>query len=169
MSNPRPTIFVLWGRHFDEAVTAIFVTELRAAGVRVKVVGLEGRTTAGAHGLSLAPDLALGQLPRLAQRITGIVIPCSFDKLQRFMHDPRLAAFFQTAQQREVRFIVQQGAKRDAAAIGLSPTMLIEYPGCSDLVLFVRTFATQLCQKPALLPLQARQGDELSTQQTISN
>ena len=68
MSKTTSTIFVLWGHHFDEAVTAIFVTELRTAGVRVKVVGLEARTSAGAHGLSLVPDLALGQLPRLAQR-----------------------------------------------------------------------------------------------------
>ena len=163
MSNPTPTIFVLWGRHFDEAVTAIFVTELREAGVRVKVVGLEGRTTAGAHGLSLAPDLALGQLPRLAQRVTGIVIPCSFDKLQRFMHDPRLATFFQTAQQSEACFIVQQGAKRDAAAIGLLPTHFIEYPGCCELVLFVRAFITQLCQTPPVILTQIRQADPRPT------
>ena len=36
-------IFVLWGNGFDEAMTAIFVTELRRAGLRVKVVGLTQR------------------------------------------------------------------------------------------------------------------------------
>ena len=49
-------VFVLWGAQFDEAPATVFVSELRNAGINVKVVGLHGQHITGAHGISLKPD-----------------------------------------------------------------------------------------------------------------
>jgi hypothetical protein len=53
-------ILLLWSDRFDEAATAIFATELRQAGLAVKVVGLAGHQAAGSSGLVLGADLTLG-------------------------------------------------------------------------------------------------------------
>ena len=42
MARSHPTIFVLWGEHFDEAAAVIFVTIFRKAGRRLGCV--KGRT-----------------------------------------------------------------------------------------------------------------------------
>lgn len=152
MLNGSPIIFLLWGHHFDEAVAAIFVGELRKAGLCVKVVGLEGRPTAGAHGLMVTPDLPLGQIPRLAQRGQAIIIPCPLTRLLRYAHDPRLAHFLQEAQHRQACFIMHQGACDEPTVCQWAETMnlllpiapLVVYPDCLHLVSFVRTLAIRL-------------------------
>jgi len=106
MSTARTYIFVMWGRNFEEASATIFVTELRQAGLCVKVVGLDGRYTAGEHGLALVPDLTLGQALPLAQRALCVIVPCSGAWCQRLHNDPRIIDFFQRAHGSHAQFVV---------------------------------------------------------------
>lgn len=84
-------ILVLWGYGFDEIAASIFVAELRRAGKRVKLVGLNSQQIAGQHGVILFPDLLLGQALRAANRIQCIIVPAPLAALKQFSHDPRLA------------------------------------------------------------------------------
>lgn len=152
MPNRSPIIFLLWGRHFEEAVAAIFVTELRAAGLCVKVVGLTGRATAGAHGLLLTPDLSLGQIPRLAQRALAVIIPCPLDRLLCYATDPRLGQFLQEAHHRQALFIVPDSVSNPERATqppqtrAMLPAVatLTAYPDLINLAPFVRNLADRL-------------------------
>ncbi|MCB0186293.1 MAG: hypothetical protein KDE31_18625, partial [Caldilineaceae bacterium] len=57
---------VLWGEQCDEIAVVLFVTQLRAAGLRVWLVGIGSKRNSGAHGLSIATDLALDEALTLA-------------------------------------------------------------------------------------------------------
>ena len=72
MTKPVQYVFVLWGKGFYEASATIFVTELRRAGLRVKVVGLTQRRTSGAFGLALVPDVTLDQILLAASHARGV-------------------------------------------------------------------------------------------------
>lgn len=152
MRHESPIIFLLWGRHFDEIDAVIFVSELRTAGLCVKVVGLEGRPTAGAYGLVITPDLALGQLSSLAQQAIAIVLPCSLDRMLHYAHDPRLVYFLQEAQRRQVCFIVRHSELIAAEDQLWARTLqlvwpfvpLIAYPGYQELFTFVHILATHV-------------------------
>jgi len=150
MPSGSPIIFLLWGHYFDEIVAAIFVSELRQAGLCVKVLGLEGRPLVGVRGLVLTPDLSLGQLPRFLQRTFAIIVPCALEQLLHYAHDPRLVHFFQEAQRRQVHFVTSHrlstaaAGNRDLAAVALAlpiPSCLA-YPDLPYLVPFVRTLAS---------------------------
>jgi putative intracellular protease/amidase len=98
MLRRQPSVFLLWGQHCDELSACTFVTVLRRAGVRVKVVGLSGRRIRGLYGLSIVPDITLHEaLPQAAQG-QAVIIPCAAADLLRFDRDPRLMAWL-----REVR------------------------------------------------------------------
>lgn len=83
-------IFVLWGEQFDEVLAVLAITTLRAAGQRVKVVGLHGPCAKGAHGLGLLADLTLDQALPLVAQASGVVIPCTMSDLARAERDPRV-------------------------------------------------------------------------------
>ncbi len=70
--------FVLWADRFDETLAALFVAELRKAGLRVKLVSLVGQPSSGAYGLTLVPDLTLEQALPMAHQASCVVIPQAF-------------------------------------------------------------------------------------------
>lgn len=133
-------IFVLWGDYFDEAAAAIFVTELRRAGLRVKVVGLTQRPISGAHGLVLTPDLSLAQALPLAKQALGLIIPCALSVAQQLWHDPRLADFITQLRAGGARLVSGPG---EGAAGGVAEAVgeaVLVYPEHEDLVRFVRAW-----------------------------
>ena len=91
----RPTVFVLWGTHFDEVIAVLAIIGLRQAGVRVKVVGLSGPYAKGAHGLGLQADWTLDEALAAADQAIGVVIPCTMHTFQGLMNDPRVAEFLE--------------------------------------------------------------------------
>jgi len=103
MARAQPTIFVLWGEHFDEAAAVLVVTTLRAAGLRVKVVGLGGRCLKGRHGLGLLADLTLDQALAQADQALCVVVPCSPPIFQRARDDPRVEEFLARVQGNEAK------------------------------------------------------------------
>ena len=139
-------VLVLWGAHCDEAATAIFVTTLRAAGLRVWVVGISGGRTAGGNGLRLQPDLMPQQALPLAGHTSCVVIPCTDALLARFMNDPTVAALLTHAQRIDAHFVVSPVL---AQWIRLHPEQshlqnAEAYPLGDGLFHFVTTLATRL-------------------------
>lgn len=145
MSKPNDYVCVLWGDRFEEATTAIFVTELRKTGLLVKLVGLNSRQLSGANGLKLLPDLTLGQaLARAAQAIC-IIIPCALTDFKLLKHDPRLCEFISQAQINQARFVIKRSNEVEAADLGFFPKENVStYPEGEDLLGFVRGLAESL-------------------------
>jgi hypothetical protein len=139
----RKYIFVLWGESFDEAIATIFITELRKAGLRVKLLCLSGQRAAGMHGLQLGCDVSLTQALPLVADTLCVVVPCSAGSLRRFANDPRLVDFLVDAQQHGARLIVGQGLDTETGLPG-DPLLALTPEVCpSDeaLIEFVRGLA----------------------------
>ncbi len=147
MLNFRDYVFVLWADQFEEATATIFVTELREAGLRVKVVGLTLQQISGSHGLALVPDLSLDQALPLATSAMAVIIPCASRGIKRLKNDPRLHSFFYQAYSNQAKFVLDPLNETDLLQVGLFPVSadkMIAYPGNEDLVEFVRSLAGSL-------------------------
>jgi hypothetical protein len=146
MSKYQSYVFVLWGDRFREAEAAIFVTKLRDAGLRVKVVGLTPHELDGAHGLALVPDLSLDQALPLASRAIGVIIPATLSGLKRLQNDPRVRQFFQQADHHRAYFVLGSVNKADVMGLGWLPVSVdrvICYPSFEDLMMFTQGLATR--------------------------
>ncbi|MBE7472477.1 MAG: hypothetical protein DPW09_22640 [Anaerolineae bacterium] len=139
MSKINRYVFVLWGERFEEAAAAIFVTELRKAGLLVKLVGLDSGHLSGANGLKLLPDLTLGQALLRATQAICVIFPCRSADIQPFNHDPRLREFIGQAQASGARFIIKSAAELEDFELGLCPMV---YPEGEALL----EFAAELAQ-----------------------
>lgn len=128
-------IFVLWGSNFNEAVAAIFVTELRQAGLRVKVVGLDGELPVGSYGLALAPDMPLSQALPLANRTICVIAPCDAQQWRRIQHDPRLTDFVAQVQQRG-GWLITEPVQQDYTITWTvhPPTLDVYAAGAADVI-----------------------------------
>jgi hypothetical protein len=146
MRGERAENFVLWGHHCDEAAAVIFVTTLREVGLRVKVVGISGRRHAGAHGLTLTPDLTLSQALPLAMRARCVIIPCDFAQLTGFLNDPRLRQFLAGAQTAQATFVVSEASLMQADPLWVDVEALLTYPTGAALISFAQTLAAGLAQ-----------------------
>jgi len=147
MTKSNDYIFVLWGAGFDEAAAAIFITELRKAGLLVKVVGLHSGQISGANGLALLPDLTLGKALTLAVRVICVVIPYGSPDSNQLRIDPRLGKFFAQTQANKAKFVVKQSDETTIAGLDLFPKNgVINYPEDESLVEFVRELARSLAR-----------------------
>ena len=156
MSKLYDTIFVLWGDRFEEAAAAILITELRRAGLRVKVVGLSPQPINGLHGLGLWPDLNLDQALSMADQAVCLVIPCAAPNFKRFLNDPRLAEFFERAASNEVRFVVGyfDMDKTRISGLRLPADNTLFYPRREYLVEFARRLVGLLANPPQTVGIQ---------------
>jgi len=141
--------FVLWGEHCDEASAVLFVTILRAAGLRVWLVGISGKRISGGHGLQLVADLALDQALPLAPQAAVVIVPCPAETLSRFLYDPRLRTFLEiTTSQATPLLLAPSSARTEQSQLLLDlalPTDVITiYPTGEGLHPFIHTLATKL-------------------------
>lgn len=88
MTRIQPLVLVLWGDQFDEAAATLFVATLRDAGVRVQVVGVDGRRASGRRGLQMSADLSIHRALALSQVVTHVVLPCAATHYRRLREDP---------------------------------------------------------------------------------
>jgi len=147
MSKLQKYVFVLWGDGFDETTATIFVTELRKAGLRVKVVGLTRQQTSGAYGLALVPDYTLEEALPLTAQTRCLIIPCPLRIARRLKNDPRLGHFICQIQSHRTRFVIGQlnGADpRDLGLYSLSLDDVTVYPEGDGLAAFAREIAASL-------------------------
>jgi protein deglycase len=145
--DAQTTHFVLWETSFEEIPATIFVTELRSAGLRVKVVGLNGKPTAGAHGLALSPDLTLERALPLAPQARCVIIPYGAASTQRLSYDPRLRTFLEQAQQYGAQLITNPAGVTALRTLNLLPiatNSVTLFPANEALFAFVRTLVASL-------------------------
>jgi hypothetical protein len=146
MPKADDTVFILWGNGFDEVTATIFVTELRRAGLRAKVVGLTRRRSIGAYGLVLEPDLTLELALPLAGSAICLVVPYASSGHKRLANDPRLSEFFDLAQANRARFIL---GPLDETDLGLFPPAIDKFVvdlESEDLIKVARNLARSLSQ-----------------------
>ena len=99
-------IFVLWSDQFEELTATVFITQLREAGLRVKLVSLTRQRITGIHGVTLHPDFTLKEALSLASKAIGIIIPCGLRGTKQLENDPRLADFFGQAHKSGAQFVI---------------------------------------------------------------
>ncbi len=137
-------IFVLWGDGFDEAVATIFVTELREAGLLVRVVGLTPRKISGARGLALVPDLTLDQALPLASQAICLIVPSTSRWSERYNSDPRLHEFFRQANSNQAKFVIgsfNEIIPTSRELLTLTSENVMVYPEIENIVKFARKTA----------------------------
>ena len=139
-------VFVLWSERFDEAAAAVFVAELREAGLRVKLVSLNSRPTPGTHGLILLPDMTLEKALALANNAQCVVVPSNLSGVRRLQDDPRVSDFLAQAHRNHAMLVTE--ASSIPALTGLagipSSNGVLGYPEAQGLVTFARQVAEQL-------------------------
>ena len=143
MSNTQRYIFVLWGSRFDEATATIFVSELRDAGLLVKVVGLTVHQTEGERGLILVPDLTLDQALPLASKTACVIIPTTSRWEARFDSDPRFSDFCDQAVQAHARFVIDRPNHAEPSIASLGHAEITVYPKKEEMVMFARKLADE--------------------------
>lgn len=143
-------VFVLWSEGFDEKVASVFVTELRDAGLLVKMVGLTTQHTGGSHGLILVPDLSLDQALPLASNTRCLIIPAVSGWSNRLNNDPRVHKFIEQAISNHAIFVVgQQNAilQIDLKQPILAGENVIVYPDDEHVITFACRLARQLSKQ----------------------
>jgi putative intracellular protease/amidase len=146
MSRSSDYIFVLWGHGFDETTATLFITELRRAGLNVKVVGLTQRRSTGAYGLALVPDLTLEEVLPLAGRTRCLIVPYASSGNRQLRNDPRLSDFFERVHANQAKFII---GLLDEADLDLFPPdidKVIVEPGSEELIEVARELTRLLAQ-----------------------
>jgi|GEM_PF-1010459 len=149
MAKNSECILVFWGKSFDEAAATLFVTELRQAGLRVKVVGLDGRTPQGEHGLALVPDWTVSDAQSQSANVTSIILPCNPNLWQRIIDDPRVAEFLRTTYTNGTNLIVKEPAtdstpEQKSFDSVMNPKQVTTYPLTDRLVPFIRKFVSSI-------------------------
>jgi hypothetical protein len=150
MSKYRDYVFLLWGDGFDEAVATILVTELRKAGLRVKVVGLTPRQIGGAYGLALVPDLTLDQALPLASQAICLIIPSRLSWSKYLHNDPRICQLIEQANPGQTKLVVGTWDEPMQADLALPENIeenVIIYPETEDIVEFARKTAKLLSRE----------------------
>lgn len=147
MSKHCQYIFVLWGNEFEEATASIFITVLREAGLRVKVVGLTRPYICGSHGLVLLPDLTLDQALPLARNAVCVIIPYTSCGIRRLKNDPRIREFCHRAYANQAKFVLGQLDGISITDLDLLPSSVSDfliYPDHENLVTFAQGIAKSL-------------------------
>lgn len=129
-------ILVLWAAGFQEATATIFVTELRQAGLRVKVIGSTRQQIKGSHGLALVPDLTLAQAQPLLTQATHFIIPTTLVFIQHLQNDPCLTAFFEQVDQHQIPVLI--GGDEAETTMFLKSRVMVFPVDTQALVEFVR-------------------------------
>ena len=146
MKIPNPLVLVVWYDHYDEAAAAIFLSELRAAGKRVKLVALSAPRIRGKHGVRLTPDMMLSEAIQQQSGVQMIILPCDTLGMPSLDYDPRLAEFLVTVCAQGVPLVVSgpMMAPLQTAFPVLASLTLLAYPAIEELVRFVRTLSHSL-------------------------
>jgi hypothetical protein len=140
MKHRARFILVFWHEHFDEVVAAIFVGELRAAGHKVRLVGVGAGRNRGKHGLRLVPDTTMSEALIFQAEVDMVVLPCDGWNDTVATHDPRLQELFLLLCHHDTRIIANPSVVC-ALKAWLPPSanqLFMAYPITEELVPFVR-------------------------------
>ncbi len=134
-------IFVLWGAQFDEIAAAIFITQLRDIGLRVKVVSPARKKMLGEYGVGLFSDNTIERALRFLPKVVSIVIPCGL-KGAETLQDERFSKLFEEAHSNQIKFLISDIPKDTLNALSIFPSSMqqddfIIYPEHEQLIDFV--------------------------------
>jgi hypothetical protein len=151
MGQDKPAIFVLWGKYFDECSAAAFVCELRAAGLRVRIVGIDGKLARGRHGLALAADVSLERCLVARQPATHVIVPCSDEQWLSLQQNVRVMNLLKWLANNGAQFLLPQAAvgaiqrSSELAADPLLPLLTLRlWPADTEAVELARDLAREL-------------------------
>ncbi len=147
MATRDGLVLVLWAPRFDELAATVFVTALREAGLKVKLVSLSRRFAGGSHGLGLVPDLSLEEVLPLAGAVTCIVLPCGAGDVRSLAADPRVRDLLWLARSQHAQVVVSAGSDAILTELDLvapSNGSLVTYLLDKDLPLFATALAGTL-------------------------
>lgn len=99
MAQGKPTVLVLWGNYFDEYATVTFVCELRSAGVRVRIVGVDGRLARGRYGMMLGAEWTIDRALQQHLPNAHLVVPCQFEQWLQLQQNPLIQRLFRQARE----------------------------------------------------------------------
>ena len=137
--------FVLWADRFDETAATIFLTELRKAGLRTKLLSLARQKVAGAYGLALVPDLTLEQAMCLVTQVRCLVIPSGPGEISRLANDPRMTEVLARAHANNALIVVGGETQPSGQTVSwLLPADVLTYPGDRTVLDFARILAEHL-------------------------
>ncbi|MCB0078177.1 MAG: DJ-1/PfpI family protein [Anaerolineales bacterium] len=142
-------MLVFWAKDFEEATAATFVAELRGAGLRAKLVGLNAHEMAGIHGLALVTDCTLEEALPYAQSVSAVVLPCDERGFHHIRNDPRLTLFCKQVLDNRALFIVGQfdvAALLHSASEAQATGQILTYPPSAEIATFARTVTTRLLE-----------------------
>lgn len=147
MQRSQKYIFILWGNYFEEVAATIFTTQIRKAGLPVKVVGFSSKQTKGIYGMVLRPDLTLEQALRLASEVVCLIIPCTKLGLKTLVTEARLGKLLNQIKTNQGIFVI--GALNDEDLTKVLPASIqienvLVYPGNETLFAFASDVARQL-------------------------
>ena len=142
ISLSRDYIFVLWGPQFDEVAATIFITQLREAGLRVKVVSPVRQKMPGEYGVALFADYTIERALRYASQAITVIIPCGL-KAAKTLQDSRFFDLFEQAHLNHAKFFMSNMPEAELDQLNLFPSSMgpddfIIYPEHSHLINFVR-------------------------------
>lgn len=142
ISLSRDYIFVLWASQFDEIAATIFVTQLRDAGLRIKVVSPMQQKMPGEYGVALFADYTINRALRYASRAISVIIPSGLKGIE-VLQDVRFFELFQKAHLNKAKFFISDMPKAKLDELELFPASMkpddfIIYPEHHQLVEFVR-------------------------------
>lgn len=149
MGMTQRCCFVLWGEQCDEVAAVLFITNLRAAGMRVWVVSISGKRNQGAHGLALVADMALDEALPLVSQTTAVIMPCRIEQWVHFLNDPRLVNFLTDCVIHQAQVLTAmstmplEAALQDKRAASVRKAVTF-YPTGDALHTFAHTFAIAL-------------------------
>lgn len=142
ISLSRDYIFVLWAPQFDEIAATIFITQLREAGLRVKVVSPVRQKMPGEYGVALFADYTIEKALRFAPQAITVVIPCGL-KGAKILQDARFFELFEQVHLNEAKFFISDMAEAELKKLDIFPSSIdpddfVVYPRHRQLVEFVR-------------------------------
>lgn len=135
MLSTLSQVLVLWGPHFEEAVTVALVVAFRQLGYPVALVGVGGRPRRGGHGLSLQPDIYLTDALALAPRTGFLVLPCTSANFSDLARDLLIQELLHSVWQNHARLIVID--PKVAQLVGAPPGQVQLFPGLWEATAFV--------------------------------
>ena len=150
--TPASYTLIFWGNSYDENATTIFTTGLRAAGLRVKIVGTSGIQAKGQSGITLQADLCANEIYSLAKETRCIVLPCDLLGYRQLEKDPQLNTFFTELRNslnrssRDVTFVLHQSLKSISYALqeSVESVEVLIYPQEEALFAFTRTMVERI-------------------------
>ena len=119
---------LLWGEGFDESIAVAMTARLRQAGLRVLLVGLQGRMAFGQDGIGLTVDLSVSQALPYAQTATSVIVPGHSPQIGLLDNDPRIGQLLDAANKNGAIFVTGNAAPYDIEIFPAPPHRILVCP-----------------------------------------